>query len=151
MGYLKGHLIEGERVVFMARPHRVVLLKPALWTALAVALFAAAAWHEATRGLSPAALLVAAAALPGWLRWRMTQYIVTNKRLCVRTGIVRVETMETVLSKVGTIGVEQGPGGRLLDYGTVVVKGLGGGAEALPLIEKPHLLRRKVHEALALG
>lgn len=151
MGYLKGNLIEGERVVFLARPHRILLLKPALWAALAAALFAAALWHEATRGLSPAALLLGAGAAPGWLRWRMTQYIVTNKRLCVRTGVLRVETTETVLSKVGTIGVEQGLGGRLLDYGTVIVKGLGGGAESLPLIERPHLLRRKVHEALALG
>lgn len=149
MNYLSRDLIEGERVIFTARPHRVSLLAPALGAAAAV-LLAAAVWMDGTLGRAwPAFLLPAAVALPSWLRWRSTQYVVTNKRLCVRTGVLKVTTLETVLNKVGTIGVEQDLPGRALGYGTVIIKGLGGGVEALPRIADPYRLRRMVHVALA--
>lgn len=149
MNYLDRELIEGERVVFTARPHRVGLLFPALGAGAALML-AAAAWLDGTLGSAAALfLLPAAAAVPSWLRWRATQYVVTNKRLCVRTGVLKVVTLETVLNKVGTIGVEQTLAGRALGYGTVIIKGLGGGVEALPRIADPYRLRRMVHAALA--
>lgn len=149
MNYLSRELIEGERVIFTARPHRVSLLAPAL-AACGAVLLAAAAWMDGTLGPAWAFFLVpAAGAVPSWLRWRSTQYVVTNKRLCVRTGVLKVTTLETVLNKVGTIGVEQGLAGRALGYGTVVIKGLGGGVEALPRIADPYRLRRMVHVALA--
>ncbi len=149
MDYSASDLIEGERVVFTARPHRVVLLLPALGAAAALAL-AALVWLDGTLGSAASLFAVpAVAAVPSWLRWRSTKYVVTNKRLCVRTGVLRVTTLETVLNKVGTIGVEQGLGGRALGYGTVIIKGLGGGVEALPRIADPYRLRRMVHVALA--
>ena len=149
MHYLAKELIAGERVVFTARPHRVGLLLPSLGAA-ACLLLSAAAWMDGTLGAASALLLAPAlAAVPPWLRWRSTQYVVTNKRLCVRTGVMRVTTLETVLNKVGTIGVEQDLAGRVLGYGTVIIKGLGGGVEALPRIADPYRLRRMVHTALA--
>ena len=149
MNYLAADLIAGERVVFTARPHRVVLLAPAVGAGAALVL-AAAAWMDGTLGGFWALFLAPAlAAVPTWLRWRSTQYVVTNKRLCVRTGVMKVATLETVLNKVGTIGVEQDLAGRALGYGTVVIKGLGGGVEALPRIADPYRLRRMVHVALA--
>lgn len=149
MHYLKRDLIEGERVVFTARPHKVGLLKPGLLAGGAV-LLSAAVWMDGSLGKGFAFfLLPAVGALPSYLRWRSTQYVVTNKRLCVKTGVLKVTTLETVLNKVGTIGVEQDLPGRALGYGTVIIKGLGGGVEALPRIADPYRLRRMVHVALA--
>lgn len=149
MNYLSRDLIEGERVVFTARPHRVGLLLPALGAGAALSL-AFLAWLDGTLGAAASLFAVPAfAAVPSWLRWRSTQYVVTNKRLCVRTGVLKVTTLETVLNKVGTIGVEQDLPGRALGYGTVIIKGLGGGVEALPRIADPYRLRRMVHIALA--
>ena len=147
--YLDQHLVRGESVVYRGRPHAVALLRPLGLFAGALVLLAFAAAEPQARVGGLLGLALALAALPGYLRWRSLEYIVTNRRFCVRAGTFRVETVETVLNKVGTIGVVQDPFGRLLGYGTVVIKGLGGSCETLPAIASPFTLRGKVHEALA--
>ena len=147
--YLDEHLIHGENVVYRGRPHAVVLARPMALFAGALALVLLGLLYPEARAAQLAAPVLALAALPAYLRYRSLEYVVTNRRLCIKTGTFRVETMETVLNKVGTIGVVQDPIGRLLGYGTVVIKGLGGGCETLPAIASPFTLRGKVHEALA--
>ena len=149
MSYVERQLIPGERVVFKARPHRVELIGPAFRAAACAALVGAAFAAPNLRVLVVVAAAVLVSAAPQALRYLNTEYVITNRRLCVRTGVFRVITAETVLNKIGTIGVEQDLAGRLFGYGTVVVKGVGGAAEALPRIAAPYMLRRKVHEALA--
>lgn len=151
MSYVDRQLITGERVVFKARPHRVELFGPTLGALACTVLVAAALFDVRLRVLVLLAAAVGLSAAPAALRYLTTEYVVTNRRLCVRTGVFRVVTLETVLTKVGTIVVEQTLAGRVFGYGTVVVKGVGGSTDALPRIAAPELLRRKVHEALAFG
>lgn len=148
--YLDRHLLEGETVVYQARPHAVLLAGPLSLLGASLGLAAVAAAYEAAWPLLLISPFLALAAVPGWLRYRSLEYVITNRRLCVRAGTFRVETIETVLNKVGTIGVVQDPWGRLLGYGTVVIKGMGGACETLPAIASPFQLRGKVHEALAM-
>ncbi len=51
-----------------------------------------------------------------------------------------------MLSRVESIGVEETVIGRLLSYGTVVVRGTGGTPEAFVLIDHPQEFRRAVQE-----
>lgn len=148
--YLERHLIPGESVVYRGRPHPIALLPSVALAALAAALAAGALAYAPARQLLAVAPLFALAALPGYLRHRAMEIVVTNRRLCVRSGFYRVETLETVLNKVGTIAVVQTPWGRLLDYGTLVIKGMGASSEAVRAVAAPFLLRGKIHEAIAL-
>ena len=59
------------------------------------------------------------------------------RRIVIKTGLIRRTTMEMNRSKVESVAVHQGIMGRLFDYGTVVVKGTGGGMEPLSTIEHP--------------
>lgn len=151
MSYLDKQLIKGERVVFLARPHVVMLASRIVGLTVAVLILGAAVAFPILRPLMILSIGIMLWSTPRIARFATTEYIVTNKRLCVRAGVFRVRSFETVLNKVGTIGIEQSIVGRTLGYGTVVIKGLGGSIEALPRINQPHLLRRKIHEALALG
>jgi hypothetical protein len=52
-----------------------------------------------------------------------------------------------LLSKVEAISVDQGLGGRMLDYGTIVVVGSGGTRESFESIAGPLDFRRAVQSA----
>jgi uncharacterized membrane protein YdbT with pleckstrin-like domain len=73
----------------------------------------------------------------------------TNKRVLVKIGWLRRQSLETLLSKIETIGVEQDILGRALDYGTIVVTGTGGSKEPFRTIASPMEFRRAVQEQIA--
>jgi uncharacterized membrane protein YdbT with pleckstrin-like domain len=55
----------------------------------------------------------------------------------IKTGIVRRQTLEVFVSKVESIAVDQGVLGRMLDYGTVIIRGTGRHEERFEAIARP--------------
>jgi uncharacterized membrane protein YdbT with pleckstrin-like domain len=78
-----------------------------------------------------------------------SEFAVTNKRVLIKIGWLRRHSLETLLSKIETIRVEQGILGRALDYGTIVVSGTGGSKEPFRTIASPMEFRRKVQDQIA--
>jgi uncharacterized membrane protein YdbT with pleckstrin-like domain len=56
-----------------------------------------------------------------------SEFGITNKRLVLKTGVIKRQTQETQVNKIERINVEQGIMGRLFGYGTIMVSGTGGG------------------------
>jgi len=82
-----------------------------------------------------------------WLRCRGTEIVVTDKRVLYKHGILSRRTLEMNISKIESVDVEQGPGGRLLNYGTVLIRGTGETLEPLRQVVAPLALRN----AIAVG
>jgi uncharacterized membrane protein YdbT with pleckstrin-like domain len=82
--------------------------------------------------------------LNGWIRRLSTELAVTDRRIITKIGLIRRTTMEMNRSKVESVVVEQGILGRILDYGTIVVKGTGGGMEPLSGIDRPLDFRSRI-------
>ena len=81
---------------------------------------------------------------------RMTsEFAVTNKRVLIKTGLIRRHSLETLLGKVESIGVSQSILGRILGFGTIVVSGTGGSKEPFHRIANPMMFRRRVQEQIA--
>lgn len=59
-------------------------------------------------------------------------------------GFIQRHTVETMLGKVESIGVEQSLVGRVLDYGTILVVGTGGTQDSFKNIANPLEFRRQV-------
>lgn len=74
-----------------------------------------------------------------------TELALTNKRVIAKFGFIRRTTVELRLDKVESIGVNQGILGRLLGYGSVVVRGTGGTGTPIPSIKQPLDFRRVVN------
>lgn len=148
MSYIERDLMEGERLVHRTGLHPVVYLRPASWL-LGGAVLAALLLR---RGLALPGLAVAAAALaaslPVLVRLLSSEYGVTNRRVFVKAGWIGRHTLETALSKVGVIVVDQTPLGRVLGYGTLTLRCAGGASETLPRMRSPHAFRNKVFEQL---
>ena len=85
--------------------------------------------------------MVAIAALywtvKAWFHRWTTETDVTNLRVVHKTGFIKRRTFEMSLDKVESVDVNQSILGRLLNYGSVTVRGVGEGAETIDTIASP--------------
>jgi uncharacterized membrane protein YdbT with pleckstrin-like domain len=76
-----------------------------------------------------------------------TELAVTDHRVIFKRGIISRYTIEMARSKVESVDVEQSIGGRIFNYGTILVRGTGGSLEPFPNIEDPLRLRSTITAA----
>ena len=151
MSYVSKYLQPGETVAYETRIHWIVYWRAVIAIVLAAAAFRVSQLHmddalvTIFRGL---AVLLAAAAVFEWLRAEIkratTELAVTDRRIIFKTGLIRRHTYEMNRSKIESVVVDQGIAGRICDFGTVIIKGTGGGIEPLYGIDRPLQFRSYV-------
>ncbi len=141
MGYIENNLLPGEIVVYWARLHPIIFLSPAILALAGLAAFAVS-WKLAVLILFAALVL----GLDRYVRFTTSEFAVTNRRVLVKTGLIRRHTLELLLGRVETVGVDQGIFGRIWNYGTITVIGTGGTKELFPGIAKPLDFRKAVQD-----
>jgi uncharacterized membrane protein YdbT with pleckstrin-like domain len=158
MAYYSKVLLPDEQVRYVGRIHWAIYLRG--WVLLLIAL---AAGIEASTlpsesnvvGQVPTADIALAIAgiflffglislLSAWGRRITTEIVVTDKRVIYKVGFIRRRTMEMNMSKVETVDVVQSIPGRMLNYGTVMIRGVGSSYEPLYLIGGPLELRTAI-------
>lgn len=72
----------------------------------------------------------------------------TSKRVITKSGILSRRTLELLLTKVESIGIEEGLLGRMLGYGTAIVRGTGGTPEPVKNIASPLEFRRQAQQQI---
>jgi uncharacterized membrane protein YdbT with pleckstrin-like domain len=82
--------------------------------------------------------------LDGLARQATTEIFVTDRRAIIKTGFIARRTFEMNMDKIESVDVSQSVMGRLLGYGTVVLRGTGMGIEKLGAIADPIALRKAV-------
>ena len=137
MSYVQKHLIEGETIIYETRLHWVVLIPPVLLGLL-----------FALTGVGMFVLVALLFIARGILVRNATEMTVTNKRVFVKVGLAARRTIELLLSRVESIGVEESVMGRMLGYGRVIVHGTGGTAETFNMIAHPLEFRTQVQQQI---
>jgi uncharacterized membrane protein YdbT with pleckstrin-like domain len=107
------------------------------------AAFVPQAWYVGV-ALIVLGLLVVGAAL---VKRMSTELAVTNKRVIAKFGLVSRRTIELNLAKLESIRVDQTVGGRLFNYGSIVLVGTGASLEPIPFIAAPIAFRQAVQSA----
>lgn len=161
MSYVAKHLIDGESIVYETRLHWIVLLVPfllallfALTGAALLVLYARAADTKSATAESTmvAGIVLLVIALifvaRGIVVRNATEMTVTNKRVFVKVGLAARRTIELLLSRVESIGVEESVMGRMLGYGTVIVHGTGGTPEVFNMVAHPLEFRTQVQQQI---
>jgi len=161
MSYVEKHLIEGESIIYETRLHWIVLIVPVLLGLLfgltGGAILALSSRttvdqtvaHESMMGVGAVLLVVALFFIArGVLVRNATEMTVTNKRVFVKVGLAARRTIELLLSRVESIGVEESVMGRMLGYGTVIVHGTGGTPEVFNMIAHPLEFRTQVQQQI---
>jgi uncharacterized membrane protein YdbT with pleckstrin-like domain len=85
-----------------------------------------------------------------YIRYRTTEFAVTDRRIIAKTGLVSRSTVELFLDKVEALHVDQSVPGRLLDFGTVTIHGTGTTLEPIRNISAPLTLRKQFMQAADL-
>jgi uncharacterized membrane protein YdbT with pleckstrin-like domain len=150
MSSLDAQLLAGEQIVRRSRPHWIVFGGPLFLGLVGVALGAVLQitqrdyWYVGAGVVGLALLLAIGPAL----RYLSSEFAITDKRVVARLGLLQRRSLETLLSKIEAIEVEQDLTGRLLGYGTLVIIGTGGTRESIPRIPAPLEFRRQVQSQI---
>ena len=148
---MERHLLPGERVLYKTRLHWVLFVKPVLVLLAGVVLTILLRQVQDPPWLW---MIGAVVALVGLL-WGLVHYVelmtsefaVTTSRLIFKVGLISRYTTELLLSKVESIGVQQGLMGRLLNHGDLTVTGTGGAREVFRRVRDPIGFRNHVQQA----
>ena len=151
MKYVEQVLQPGETLVYATTLHWLVYLRALIFFALAIVCLVIARGVESPGfdtalkiGAALLCVLGIVSALSALIRRATTELAVTDRRVIFKTGVFQRHTVEMNLSKVETVGVNQSILGRLLDYGTVIVRGTGGSFEPIPFIGEPLTFRNHI-------
>lgn len=149
MSYVEGSLVPGERIVYRAHLHwNTFLVAGLIFILFAAGALILASYDPTKQGVALVIFLVGLLPLIGaYLRYRCSEFAVTDKRVLIKTGVIRRQTMETLLNKVENISVQQSLLGRLLNFGTIQVTGTGSTKETFANIGAPLEFRRQVQSA----
>ena len=72
------------------------------------------------------------------------EFGVTNKRLIIKKGIIRLVIAEIPTDRIESIYCIQGILGRIFRYGTIYISGIGGMKPVFFMVSRPFVLRRKI-------
>jgi uncharacterized membrane protein YdbT with pleckstrin-like domain len=154
MSYASSHLIPDEKLLYETRLSWVVLFWPVIVPSLILAgiggylLYTYA--HSDTNTMKDigGGLIVAAALVfvIGLTKRNATEMAVTNKRVLIKQGVFGRRTLEILLQKIESIAVEESMSGRMLGFGTVIVRGTGGTPEPFKKMAHPLEFRRQVEQ-----
>jgi DNA-directed RNA polymerase subunit RPC12/RpoP len=168
---LPGHnlaLSAGESVILQARMHGIVVALPAIGVVIVCIFFGvvdAVFQHLMQafigRGVIlpgifllpciPFLFLGAVGTLLAWLARSHTLITLTNRRLIINQGILSKTTAELLLKQIETVAIRLPLLGRIFGYGTLVVRGTGGGVFALKFLENTDQLYSKLQGALQIS
>ncbi len=149
MRYVRRVLQPGEVVVYATRLHWIVYLRALLLLIICIGVVVAA-WYTADNQNLNLALWIAAAifallalssAFPAFVRRITTELAVTDRRIIYKTGLIARHTIEMNRRQVESVDVDQRILGRIIGYGTIIVRGTGGSLEPMRNIEDPLTFR----------
>jgi uncharacterized membrane protein YdbT with pleckstrin-like domain len=149
MRYVRRVLQPGETIVYSTKLHWLVYINAILLGIICIILIGAAIATNDNQGLSLAfaiaailfALLALSTGLRGFVRRATTELAVTDHRVIYKSGLLSRHTIEMNRDKVESVDVDQSLLGRILGYGTVVVRGTGGSLEPIRNIGDPLTFR----------
>jgi uncharacterized membrane protein YdbT with pleckstrin-like domain len=156
MAYPRKLLSEDEQPELELHPHWKALVLPVLvlLVTVPVASYLAARVPDGSArtavriaiGVVAVAILLAGTLMP-FLRWVTTHYVVTDRRIITRHGIVARSGRDMPLSRVNDISFSHTVWERILGCGTLVVESAGETGQ-LSLASVPHveLVQRRIYE-----
>ena len=164
MSYVEDNLMPNEKVLLTAQVSSAVFLP-----AIILLVFAASFWIWSGMWLSgakypialesisplvrifPSMLFIIASlsnAVKAIILIKTTEFAITNRRVIAKRGFIKRQTIEILLAKVESIGINQNILGRIMNFGSVTVVGTGGTKEIFRTIASPVEVKKKVNKIL---
>lgn len=117
--YVNNHLIKDESVVYETRYHWIIFLSLKSLLTLTIAPL---------------------------IQRALSEFVITNRRIIIKTGFIARSTFEMNLSKIESVNVDQSIPGRIFNYGSITIIGTGGTRETFHNISQPLKFRKAFQE-----
>jgi hypothetical protein len=147
MSYAKKTLQKGEDIVLFTRPHYIIFYTITYYLLLAIFMMF----------MFNIFLFAGIVALVGvfnffsdLISFYYSEYVITNRRVLMKVGFIRQRSLEIYLEKIEGIVVEQNIIGRILNFGTVMISGVGGTKDPYYFIPDPLKFRSLVQQQMEL-
>lgn len=164
--YLRRAMQDDEKLCYATQLHWVIYLDGLLLVALGALAGHMTPWAagvlfgEKLSGYIEKPVMYASAAIVlygalklvfSFIRQMSTELVITDQRVIAKHGLVATTSYELMMSKVEGATIDQSVLGRMLGYGTLMVKGTGGGISPIDHIADPYrfhtYLMNAIHNA----
>lgn len=153
---MKNDLVLGkdEKLAYIAEIHKKAVYFPAIVALIVALIFPLVLWLIFEEKISTGivfALFICLAIfiwISAEINLKTSEFVVTNKRVAMKTGLINRISFENLLTKVEGVALEQSLLGRIMGYGTVIITGTGGAATRFPYIADAFEFRRAIQNQL---
>jgi uncharacterized membrane protein YdbT with pleckstrin-like domain len=144
MSYIEDNLMKGENLVYSGKLHWIVFIWPAIFFFVGITF---SFDSVAVGGLF--FFFAAITGIPLFINYMTSEFGITNKRVIVKVGFIRRNSIEILLNKVEAIQVNQNIWGRILGFGSIRVSGTGGTIDPFHNIDAPFEFRKQAQEQIS--
>jgi uncharacterized membrane protein YdbT with pleckstrin-like domain len=151
-------LTEDEEIILDLQPHWIALVGPFLWT-IFIGAITGIVWVK-TGDVSDVRrvlrLIEMGLAFVAWIpvagmpaiRWRFTQFVLTNERVITRTGVIAKHSKEIPLETINDVTFGQGILERMIGAGDLIIESAGeSGQNRFTEIRKPEAVQLAIYRA----
>ncbi len=156
--YVHHTLMAGEKVLIDTNPHKIMFVWPLIIVIFAMLAPLVTPFLETFRfvlfrNLNLGDILGIILGIFGlWnliktvIQFNTYEYVITNKRVVMKTGLLSVHALEILLSRIEAIHVNQSLSGRIYGYGSLVLVGVGGSRDYFMYVPNPFDFRQCIQD-----
>lgn len=150
MSYIDNNLVKGEEVIYRTGLHWWTVVSGALKTLLILGV--PTIWVASNEDTSAALcislmiILIPLNLIGGYINYVSSEFGLTNRRVLIKTGLIRRQTLELNLDKIESFQVRDSILGRILGFNNLTVTGSGGTKQRFRAVRNGDIFRRRVTE-----
>jgi len=148
MSFIEKNLANNEKIVYRAKLHWWIYAKGILLFILGIVIGEAAGGNSG--GLAFGGLISFVgiiSLLSAFMRGSSSEFAVTNRKVILKTGVLKRKLVELQLNRAEGLRVDQGILGRILNYGSLVVTS-GNVTESFSPIANPYEFKKQINNAI---
>ncbi len=146
MKYIERTLLAGEKISYRAKIHWWTFVAPSITLLIGLCMIPAKSLFIVVLGYI--LLLVGAYGIINrGIERACSDFVVTNKRVIFKTGLIRRNIVDLQLSKAEAIAFKESLLGRVLNFGSLIVT-TGGASNIYPWIHDPLSFRKAISEEI---
>jgi len=148
MSFIEKNLANNEKIVYTANLHWWIYLRGIILLVLGVIIVQTANGNNSGSGIGGVIAFIGILGLiSAFMRAKSSEFVVTNRKVILKTGVLRRKLVELQLNRAEGLSVDQGILGRILNYGTIVVTS-GGVRERFSPISNPYEFKKQINNAI---
>lgn len=152
--YAQKTLLQNEKILFYSRPHGAIFFVSFLWLLCSIFLlgfhpkvFSGFVFFKIPINVIFGFAVLIIALFQSFLvfiSYISSEYVVTNKRVLMKVGLIQRHSLEIFVSKIESIYIDQSITGRIFNFGTIVICGIGSSKDVFNYIPDPLRFRQLI-------